>query len=365
MEQHMDVSDRSAAPNTDPDRSLALLEGLLGAYSPTGEESGATAYLVNAMRSLGYSAYLDGIGNPVGEIGDGPNEILLLGHIDTVPGYIEVQKEDDRLYGRGAVDAKGPLACFVAAGAQARLPHGWKVTVIGALGEEGDSRGARYLRDNRRRACMVVIGEPSGWDRVCLGYKGSYWFTYTLRQELAHTAARTGSACEAAVEFWNRLSAAAAEFNLPHTKYFEQLTPSLRGMSSSLDGFIDAAELKINVRLPEALGPDGLAEIIEGLRGEGEIVVEDSIPAYRCDKNTVAVRAMLAGIRKAGGQPGFTLKTGTSDMNIIGPAWGAPMAAYGPGDSNLDHTPREHILIPEYLRGVQVLAHALERMAAG
>ena len=40
---------------------------------------------------------------------------MLLGHIDTVPGRVPVRREGGRLYGRGAVDAKGPLACFVAA----------------------------------------------------------------------------------------------------------------------------------------------------------------------------------------------------------------------------------------------------------
>jgi [amino group carrier protein]-lysine/ornithine hydrolase len=47
-------------------------------------------------------------------------------------------------------------------------------------------------------------------------------------------------------------------------------------------------------------------------------------------------------------------------MNILGPAWGCPVVAYGPGDSDLDHTPEEHILVPEYLKGVEVLAKTLQ-----
>lgn len=41
--------------------------------------------------------------------------MVLLGHVDTMPDHIPVRQEGDGLYGRGSVDAKGPLACFTAA----------------------------------------------------------------------------------------------------------------------------------------------------------------------------------------------------------------------------------------------------------
>jgi LysW-gamma-L-lysine carboxypeptidase len=82
-------------------------------------------------------------------------------------------------------------------------------------------------------------------------------------------------------------------------------------------------------------------------------------PAYRAEKNTPLVRAFLSAIRKQAGSPGFTVKSGTSDMNITAPIWQCPTLAYGPGDSDLDHTPTEHILVSEYQRGVQVLAEVL------
>ena len=53
------------------------------------------------------------------------------------------------------------------------------------------------------------------------------------------------------------------------------------------------------------------------------------------------------------------MKSGTSDMNVVGPAWGCPIVAYGPGDSALDHTPGEHILISEYVAAIGVLEAAL------
>ena len=73
-----------------------------------------------------------------------------------------------------------------------------------------------------------------------------------------------------------------------------------------------------------------------------------------------ALRQMRNAIRKEGGRGRFSFKTGTSDMNIAGPAWDCPMLAYGPGDSSLDHTPNEHISLDEFDRSVSVLRRALE-----
>jgi [amino group carrier protein]-lysine/ornithine hydrolase len=62
-------------------------------------------------------------------------------------------------------------------------------------------------------------------------------------------------------------------------------------------------------------------------------------------------------------RPGFGLKTGTSDMNVVGPAWRCPILAYGPGDSALDHTPHEHLSLDEYWQAILVLEGALRGLA--
>jgi|CXWL01.1.fsa_nt_gi LysW-gamma-L-lysine carboxypeptidase len=340
-----------------------FLEGLLKTYSPTHGEAEAVQYLVAQMRMLGYEAMVDEAGNAVGVMGDGPVEIMLLGHIDTVPGFIEVTREGDLLRGRGAVDAKGPLACFVAAGALAGQVAGRRITVIGAVGEEGDSRGAKYLLQSRlhasRAPTMIIIGEPSGWERVTMGYKGSAWYEFTAKRALAHTSAQAESACEAAVSFWNRLTAQAAAMNAGKPKMFDQLLPTLRGMGSESDGFVETAQLKFGLRLPPGLSVAALTGILVETASPDQIELLDGVPAYRAEKNTPPVRSFLAAIRGEGGSPGFTVKSGTSDMNLVAPVWNCPAVAYGPGDSSLDHTPDEHILISEYQRAVRVLAAVL------
>ncbi len=343
---------------------VSLLTGLLQAYSPTNHESEAVNYLVDQMRGLGCRSVADAIGNAVGWRGEGPNEIVLLGHIDTVPGEIPVHQDGDRLYGRGSVDAKGCLACFTSAAARVELPPGWRLTVIGAVGEEGDSRGARYLVD-KHTPRYVVIGEPSSWDRITLGYKGSQWFSYQLTQPLTHTASRTESVCETAVNFWNTLSDHAAKANAAYPRVFDQLTPSLRRFDSSGDGFNETAHLQINLRLPLWTTVDTVRDMVQELAGDAALAFEPGDEAYRAEKNNPLVRAFLHGIRSAGGDPRLVLKSGTSDMNTIGPVWGCPVLAYGPGDSDLDHTPEEHILISEYQRSVSILTGVLQALLSG
>ena len=93
--------------------------------------------------------------------------------------------------------------------------------------------------------------------------------------------------------------------------------------------------------------------------GDGAVTILGQEAAVRTDRSSSLARACVRAIRAAGGAPRFKLKTGTSDLNILVPAWGCPAVAYGPGDSRLDHTPDEHISITELERAVDVLDTAL------
>jgi len=343
----------------------ATLLGLVEHYSPTGDEGAAVGWLVEHMRSLGFrSARADDAGNAVGTIGDGSNQIVLLGHIDTVPGKIDVRVEQGILHGRGTVDAKGPLAAFVDAAAQSGPIPGWQVVVIGAVDEEGDSAGARYAAE-RYHPRFAVIGEPSGWDRITLGYRGIVRFQFTAQQTIGHTAAGQESVCEVAVGFWNRLVEAGGRENRGAERKFDQLTPVLEKMSSSGDGFAEKAGMSGHIRLPLSLPPDQAERILqEAAEGAGTVQIGGvSLSAYRVEKNTPVVSALLAAIRAQGGNPSFSLKLGTSDINVVGPVWNCPMSVYGPGDSALDHTPEERIPLEEYERSVTVLGSVLKRLA--
>jgi LysW-gamma-L-lysine carboxypeptidase len=180
---------------------------------------------------------------------------------------------------------------------------------------------------------------------------------------MAHSAGREVAVAERAVAFWNAVQSHCAARNDGKALLFDQLIPSLRAISSGSDGLADWAELTIGVRLPPDQDPDALAAELEAYAHGGQLCFRGGCSAYRADKNNPLVRGFLKGVRAAGGAPGFLLKTGTSDMNVVGPAWRCPILAYGPGDSSLDHTPDEHVVIAEYLRAIDVLEVALRELA--
>src|SRR5258708_16875043 len=90
--------------------AIALLEGLVSIYSPTGQEAEAVRHLVEQMQAAGLRAHVDAAGNAIGECGDGPESVVLLGHIDKVPGFIAVRRDDNVMYGRADVADTAPLA---------------------------------------------------------------------------------------------------------------------------------------------------------------------------------------------------------------------------------------------------------------
>jgi LysW-gamma-L-lysine carboxypeptidase len=350
------------------------LIGLVSQYSPSGQERGAVEWLVARMKSVGYdNAFIDDAGNAVGLMGTGTRQVVLLGHIDTVPGEIPVQiagaeNSPPLLYGRGSVDAKGPLASFTDAVAKVGAREGWQFVVIGAVEEERDSEGARFVA-TQYKPDFAIIGEPNQWDRVSLGYKGSAWAHVTVKRGQVHTASGEETAAEAAIETWLKIKAYVDSYNADKDKVFDKLLLTLRGMESDSNDFEQWAKLKVGVRLPVEVSPEDwylkLEEIISDSHLQGDCHLDKvgfPVPAWKCEKNSQLVRSFLSGIRSQGGEPRFVYKTGTADLNIVAPVWQCPAVVYGPGDSGLDHTPNEHINLEDYQKAVDVLSATLEKL---
>jgi len=326
--------------------------------SPSYQEAALAAFLAGQLSELGFTAEVDAAGNVVGELvaGDGPT-VMLLGHLDTVAGHVPVREQDGRLYGRGSVDAKAPLATLICAAA--RSSFAGRLVVVGAVEEETPlSRGALHILATHRQPDALIIGEPSGWHTVVLGYKGKLDFRYRVSSAATHPTNPVPKANELAVECWWRV----CELLGPEASHarFDQPGPSL----VSITGDMSTATVAVAVRTPLGFDPAAFLTALRARLTDGEIELINSVQACRVGRNDPVVRALTAAIRQTGGTPTAKVKTATSDMNTLAERWHIPMATYGPGDSTLDHSDDEHVVIAEYLAGIGVLSTALAELSS-
>lgn len=357
---------------------IKLLRAMVAQPSFSGEEVQVAKLLARQLNASGWQAGLDGAGNVVAERGTGKNTLLFLGHIDTVGGWIPVTVKDGFLWGRGSVDAKGSLAAFIAgAGRAARATQATQATpsgdlplhliMVGAVGEESDAHGALAIVD-RYRPDWCVVGEPSGWEGITLGYKGQVRTGLTLSMPHGHRAGKNLTAVDAAMEFWRLLSEVARDYGSAGAGGFDQLSCSILRIASESDGLSDRVSLEIDFRLPPGVEGRHIEECLSkaaaGVAADIRWQTGNPQLAYRADKNNPLVRNFMFAIRDAGGRPRFKLKWGTSDMNIVGPVWKCPILAFGPGDSSLDHTPEERLSLDEYGRTILIWEQVLKGLAS-
>ncbi|MFL5692275.1 MAG: M20/M25/M40 family metallo-hydrolase, partial [Ktedonobacteraceae bacterium] len=146
---------------------------------------------------------------------------------------------------------------------------------------------------------------------------------------------------------------------------FAALMPSLWGINNSQDGLEEQTQLRIGYRLPPGYDIADLRTFLEQWASEdgAHISFSGEEIAFQTTRTTSLSRAFVSAIRTTGRQPVFKHKTGTSDMNVVGPVWGQDIVAYGPGDSRLDHTPQEHIQVDEYVYAINVLELVLRELA--
>lgn len=345
--------------------AIDLLTAMVRTPGLCGGEDAVAAVLADAMNRFGFrKVHRDEVGNVVGEAGppDAARSLLILGHLDTVPGAIPVEVRDGALYGRGAVDARGPLTTGVVAAARAATRAHFRVTVIGAVQEEGPSTGARHLA-TLPAPDLLVIAEPSGSRAVVLGYKGSQRFTATITVATTHSAAPEPTAAELAYDLWRRIvqwcenqrPAAGREVGT-----FHRLTPALMRTGWEDDGLHETASLTVGLRLPPGMEVEWVRDEIRLLAPAARLSFAPGEPAVRAERTTPLVGRFTRAIRAEGAVPRYKLKTGTSDMNVVLPHWRCPAVAYGPGDSRLDHTAEEHLRLDEFLTAVRVLTRVLE-----
>jgi succinyl-diaminopimelate desuccinylase len=200
--------------STDP---IANLQALIRCPSVTPAEGGALSALETMLAPLGFAvermtateAGTPDIENLYARLGDSGPHLMFAGHTDVVPIGDEAawshppfaaEIADGVIYGRGAVDMKGGIACFVAAVARHIEKHGRPKGSISFLitgDEEGPAVNGTvklldWAHDKGERWDACLVGEPTNpeqlGDMIKIGRRGSLSGTVTVHGVQGHVA---------------------------------------------------------------------------------------------------------------------------------------------------------------------------------
>ncbi|MGE5638030.1 MAG: M20/M25/M40 family metallo-hydrolase [Chloroflexota bacterium] len=359
-------------------QAVRLLTNLLGIYSPSGKENYIANFLAEEMKKLGFQVGLDRIGNVIGVVGDGEPTILLCGHMDTVAGQLPLRVEEDKIYARGAVDAKGPLAAMIIAASEIAKNSAFKgkVLVASVVEEEATSRGVRHMITQGIHADYAIFGEPSGVENITIGYKGQIQLKIICKTQTGHTSTPWlyENSLEKAYDLWMQIKNSyppIEKAESPFSAITACLTKISGGKATSVIPF--ETEMDIDIRVPiqfttEQVIHDTQKVIAQYQEANPKVTVkssiEDTVEPFEVNKTSPLVHALSSSVRKVLNKPATLLrKTGTGDMNILGKAMNIPIVTYGPGDSHLDHTLDEHIVINEYLDSIQVFKETMLKLS--
>jgi len=358
--------------------SIQLLLDSLKIYSPTTEESALATFLADRMDRLGYSKVrIDKAGNALGEIGSGKTRVLLCGHMDTVPGELPVRKRQGRVYGRGAADAKSPLCALLLAGAGV-TDAGIRVTFAGVTQEEGEGAGIEQLIGSGEKFDYAVFGEPSGANRITVGYRGRVSLYVTVRAAGGHAGSPWAqrSAFDEFLLLLSRLERYEKSKAVQGDHFRSvSISPTLVRAGTYHNVIPNHCEATLDLRLPPSLHSSRAVDEIRYAANETDEGVQiDVTPgepteAYEADTSSRLVRAFQRAILiRLKTKPALVRKTGTGDMNTFAHKNSAECVTYGPGLSRTSHTDGEMVQVKDYLSSIEVLKeaiHQLETLGSG
>jgi succinyl-diaminopimelate desuccinylase len=384
--------------------------------NPPGEHYPEAARLLGAtLRGFGYSveeiAPSDARGdyprvNVVGRL-DGASARPVLhfnGHVDVVPPGEGWERDpfagavaDGRLWGRGSSDQKAGIAASIfaiEAIRRAGVRLSGSVEQSGTVDEEsGGFAGVALLCDRGRiggdRTDFVIITEPLGVDRVCLGHRGVYWFDVTAHGRTAHGSMPMlgRNAADAMTRFVSRVQRELVP-RLSERRTVVPVEPaSARSPSINLSSLHagQPADAEQTPSVPDrAVAVFDRRFILEERLDEVRAEIAGLLDAQRAEDREIGwelrermvvepvatprearvVRALADAIQRVRGRPAaYIVSPGTYDQkHVVSRGGVAECVGYGPGVLEIAHQPNEYVDIADLVDATKVMALATLRL---
>jgi acetylornithine deacetylase len=330
--------------------------------------------LCEALREHGRDPSVDSAGNVLASRGadDGSPHVVLNTHIDTVPPHVPFERDGDTVRGRGACDAKGPLAALLAAFLAVEPTNG-RVTLAVTPDEETESTGAAAL--DLDVDCFVV-GEPTDL-AACASARGRFQATVELSGTGAHAASPDEGAN--AVRAAEHALAAIQSFDGergpdPHPELGPPtLTPTRIAGGEAANRIPDDCSITVDRR---TVPPETQPAFFEAFREHVRVAVPEEIgvevvPAQRDTPfleafDTPDDAAVVEALGEAGARSARPFGAATEASYF---ARDAPTVVFGPGvladdDGPVAHSQREYVRRSDVHEASEILTDALRSLVA-
>jgi acetylornithine deacetylase/succinyl-diaminopimelate desuccinylase-like protein len=345
-------------------------------------EAAMGAYLAGALEARGFRVAVEepapGRPNVIGVWGPDPGRrtVMLEAHLDTVsvrgmtvPPF-DGGVRNGRLYGRGACDMKGALAACLWSLQPALLDRlagaGWRVIVVGAMGEEQGCEGARALVEaGLLRADETIVLEPTELS-IVHAHKGCVWVRADGRGRSGHGSDPDAgvNAIEGMARWMRRVrDRTAAEAGTSDLLGRGTLNIGRIEGGSGINIIPDCCLVHIDRRtVPGEEQDDILAMMREeldalvrsGALTGGELSVVKSAEPYQSSAQGPLVQRLSLACRQEGVPP---RTGGTAWYSDAGPLshLSAETVVFGPGSIRQAHTADEYIELASLQQGADIL----------
>lgn len=326
-----------------------LTKNLINIPSISDNEEAVGFYLRDYLEGLGWTVELQAVSenqnNVIAYLNAATPRVFLSTHMDVVPPHIEASEDDEKVYGRGACDAKGIIASQIFAAEELRKQGIENIGLLFTVDEEQGSTGARKANQHPLAAkCEYLInGEPTDND-LAIGSKGSLRFFIKTTGKAAHSAYPEQG--ESAVEKLLDILTDVRKVDFPNDEFFGETTNNIGLISGGLKTNVIApnAEAGLHIRLTTDEKPilDVLEKTVDG-RGEIEVM-------------TVAKPVKMLAIE------GFRQKVVrfTTDIPHLS-NWGQPLLL-GAGSILAAHTKDEFVLKKDLEEAVGLYVNLVKKL---
>jgi len=316
--------------------------------SVSGDEEAVGFYLRDYLEGLGWTVELQAVSanqnNVIAYLNDTPR-VFLSTHMDTVPPFIAATEDDEKIYGRGACDAKGIIASQIFAAEELRKQGISDIGLLFTIDEEQSSTGAKAanLHPIAAKCEYLINGEPTDLD-LAIGSKGAFRVLIKTKGKAAHSAYPEQG--DSAIEKLLDILQDVRKIEFPRDEFFGETTCNIGTLSGGLKINIVPAHAEAGLLIRLTTGKEPIQEILEKtIDGRGELeVMSFSLPVKMLEVE------------------GFNQKVVrfTTDIPHL-PNWGQPLLL-GAGSILVAHTKDEFVLKKDLETAVELYVSLVKRL---